>query len=304
MKTPFSKEARIGLLAIVSLSMLYFGFNFLKGKGFFSQNYTYYIAYDNTSGLIASNPVTIHGVVVGMVTDIRLTPDRSKAIVSIEVSKRVGIPKGSLAFLKESGLLGGMQIELQLSNQDDYHRNGDTLVSAKEDGMFAAVEKQAKPIIEKLDSTLVLINSLLKDLNGVGAASRQTLQSLSGSAEQLELTLQESRPLLRQNLQQLSQLSANLSRASNDLPAITSKLNSLTDSLHQARLHEAIAQAQQTLVRLQQLLAQANEPSGTVGAMLHDRALYQNLVELSADLDKLLIDLRRNPRRYIKISVF
>ncbi|GIV38856.1 MAG: mammalian cell entry protein [Thermonema sp.] len=304
MKLKLSKEAKVGLLAIISLSMLYFGFNFLKGRGFFSSNNTYYIPYDNTNGLMVSNPVTIHGVTIGMVTKMRLNQDKSQVLVEVEVDGDIEIPKGSVALLRENGLLGGMQIELLLSRSQEIHQDGDTLRSSKEDGMFTAIEKQTKPIIEKLDSTLTLINSLLIDFEGVGDISKRTLQHLSASAGELQAMLHENRPLLNGTLKNVEQTSAHLNQATAQLPQTMQKLDAVADSLQHLPLQQTIEQTRQSLAALQQVLEQANDPSGSMGALLHDKALYQNLVELSADLDKLLIDLRNNPRRYIKVSVF
>lgn len=304
MKLKLSKEAKVGLLAIVSLSMLYFGFNFLKGRGFFSSNDIYYVPYDNTNGLMVSNPVTIHGVTVGMVTNIRLNKEKSKVLVEVEVDGNVEIPKGSVALLRENGLLGGMQIELLLSNSQEIHQDGDTLNSRKEDGMLTAIEKRTKPIVEKLDSTLTLVNNILISFEGVGDVSKQTLQRLSASAAELQAMLHENRPVLHSTLQQVEQMSGNLNQATAQLPQTMQKLDAVADSLQHLPLQQTIEQTRQSLAALQQVLEQANDPSGSMGALLHDRALYQNLVELSADLDKLLIDLRNNPRRYIKVSVF
>jgi len=304
MRLKLSKEAKVGLLAIVSLSMLYFGFNFLKGRGFFSNNNIYYISYDNTNGLLVSNPVTIHGVTVGMVTDIRLNKEKSKVVVEVEVDDNVAIPKGSVALIRENGLLGGMQIELLLSNSQDMHQEGDTLLSNKEDGMLAAIEKRTKPIVEKLDSTLALVNNILISFKGVGEVSKNTLQRFSSSAAELQAMVQENRPLLYGTLQNVQQISNNLNRATTPLPQTMQKLSAVADSLQHLPLQQTIEQTRQSLAALQQVLEQANDPTGSMGALLHDKALYQNLVELSADLDKLLIDLRKNPRRYIKVSVF
>jgi phospholipid/cholesterol/gamma-HCH transport system substrate-binding protein len=304
MRLKLSKEAKVGLLAIVSLSMLYFGFNFLKGRGFFSNNNIYYISYDNTNGLLVSNPVTIHGVTVGMVTDIRLNKEKSKVVVEVEVDDNVAIPKGSVALIRENGLLGGMQIELLLSNSQDMHQEGDTLLSNKEDGMLAAIEKRTKPIVEKLDSTLALVNNILISFKGVGEVSKNTLQRFSSSAAELQAMVQENRPLLHGTLQNVQQISNNLNRATTPLPQTMQKLSAVADSLQHLPLQQTIEQTRQSLAALQQVLEQANDPTGSMGALLHDKALYQNLVELSADLDKLLIDLRKNPRRYIKVSVF
>ncbi|NIK72625.1 phospholipid/cholesterol/gamma-HCH transport system substrate-binding protein [Thermonema lapsum] len=304
MRLKLSKEAKVGLLAIVSLSMLYFGFNFLKGRGFFSNNNTYYISYDNTNGLIVSNPVTIHGVTVGMVTNMRLNKEKSKVVVEVEVDANVAIPKGSVALLRENGLLGGMQIELLLSNSQDMHQEGDTLLSNKEDGMLTAIEKRTKPIVEKLDSTLTLVNNILISFKGVGEVSKNTLQRFSSSAAELQAMVQENRPLLYGTLQNVQQISNNLNRATTPLPQTMQKLSAVADSLQHLPLQQTIEQTRQSLAALQQVLEQANDPTGSMGALLHDKALYQNLVELSADLDKLLIDLRKNPRRYIKVSVF
>jgi phospholipid/cholesterol/gamma-HCH transport system substrate-binding protein len=304
MRLKLSKEAKVGLLAIVSLSMLYFGFNFLKGRGFFSNNNIYYISYDNTNGLMVSNPVTIHGVTVGMVTNIRLNKEKSKVVVEVEVDDNVAIPKGSVALLRENGLLGGMQIELLLSNSQDMHQEGDTLLSNKEDGMLAAIEKRTKPIVEKLDSTLALVNNILISFKGVGEVSKNTLQRFSSSAAELQAMVQENRPLLYGTLQNVQQISNNLNRATTPLPQTMQKLSAVADSLQHLPLQQTIEQTRQSLAALQQVLEQANDPTGSMGALLHDKALYQNLVELSADLDKLLIDLRKNPRRYIKVSVF
>jgi phospholipid/cholesterol/gamma-HCH transport system substrate-binding protein len=292
----FTKEVKIALTAIVGIVVLFYGLQFLKGLNVFSSNIVYYVAFDDVSGLSPSSPVYANGYRVGVVKTLNYDYNpQSKIVAELDLNKNMRVPRGSHAELA-SDLLGNIKINLVLSDDPiNMLGRGDTIPGEMEMGMMTKVTKML-PAIErmmpKLDSIMASLNTLLAD-----PALRNTLHNVEGMTSNLNATSAE-----------LRTLSASLNK---EMPDMMQKTNNVLDNTQQLTGNLAAidvegmtAKVNQTLANVEQLTKKLNSNEGTLGLLMRDPTLYQNLTSTMASADSLLIDLREHPKRYVHFSLF
>ena len=292
----FTKEVKIALVAIVGIVVLFYGLQFLKGLNVFSNDDSYYVAFDDVSGLSASSPVYANGYKVGVVKEISYDyRPGGKIVAVVGLDKQLRLPLGSRAEIA-SDLLGNIKINLVLSD-DPIHMvgRGDTIPGGAQLGLMSKVGDMLpaiEQIIPKLDSIMTSLNMLLAD-----PALRNTLHNVEGMTGNLNATSSE-----------LRSLSASLNR---DVPGLMGKANGvldntekLTSQLSAVDVAATMAKVNQTLAYVEQMTQKLNSNEGTLGLLMRDATLYNNLSATAADADSLLIDFKAHPKRYIHFSVF
>lgn len=292
----FTKEVKIALTAIVGIVILFYGLEFLKGLTVFSTDDSYYIAFDDVSGLSASSPVYANGYRVGVVKEINYDYTHQNKIVAVMgLNNEMRLPKGTHAEI-DSDLLGNIKINLVLGdNPIDLLAEGDTIPGAAVQGMMARVGAMM-PAIEammpKLDSILTGLNALLND-----PALANTLHHVEGMTDNLDATSRE-----------LKSLSASLNR---EMPAMMQKTNGILDNTQQLTGNLAAidvaamtASVNQTLANVNELTRKLNSNEGSLGLLMRDATLYNRLSQTVADADSLMVDLKAHPKRYVHFSVF
>ena len=292
----FTKEVKIALVAIVGIVVLFYGLQFLKGLNVFSNDDSYYVAFDDVSGLSASSPVYANGYKVGVVKEISYDyRPGGKIVAVVGLDKQLRLPLGSRAEIA-SDLLGNIKINLVLSD-DPIHMvgRGDTIPGGAQLGLMSKVGDMLpaiEQIIPKLDSIMTSLNMLLAD-----PALRNTLHNVEGMTGNLNATSSE-----------LRSLSASLNR---DVPGLMGKANGvldntekLTSQLSAVDVAATMAKVNQTLANVEQMTQKLNSNEGTLGLLMRDATLYNNLSATAADADSLLIDFKAHPKRYIHFSVF
>lgn len=292
----FTKEVKIALTAIVGIVVLFYGLQFLKGLNVFSTDITYYVAFDDVSGLSPSSPVYANGYRVGVVKSLNYDYNpQGKIVAELDLNKNMRVPRGSHAELA-SDLLGNIKINLVLSEDPiNMIGHGDTIPGEMEMGMMTKVSKML-PAIEhmmpKLDSIITSLNMLLAD-----PALRNTLHNVEGMTGNLNATSAE-----------LKSLSASLNR---EVPDMMNKANGVLDNTQQLTGNLAAidvegmaAKVNQTLANVEQMTQKLNSNEGTLGLLMRDATLYNNLSSTAASADSLLIDFKAHPKRYVHFSVF
>ena len=292
----FTKEVKIALTAIVGIVVLFYGLQFLKGLNVFSTDITYYVAFDDVSGLSPSSPVYANGYRVGVVKSLNYDYNpQGKIVAELDLNKNMRIPRGSHAELA-SDLLGNIKINLVLSEDPiNMIGHGDTIPGEMEMGMMTKVTKMLPAIehmLPKLDSIITSLNTLLAD-----PALRNTLHNVEGMTGNLNATSAE-----------LKNLSASLNR---EVPGMMNKANGVLDNTQQLTGNLAAidvegmaAKVNQTLANVEQMTQKLNSNEGTLGLLMRDATLYNNLSSTAASADSLLIDLKAHPKRYVHFSVF
>lgn len=292
----FTKEIKIALVAIFALVVLFFGMQFLKGLSILSSNNSYFVAFADATGLSTSSPVYANGYRVGVVKALNYNyaPD-GNIIATLELDQQMRVPAGSKAELA-SDLLGNIKINLVLAD-DPLHMLavGDTIPGAAEvgvmskiGGMLPAIEK----MVPKLDSIMSSLNMLLAD-----PALRNTLHNVEGMTANLDATSRE-----------LRTLSASLN---SEVPGMLQKTNGVLDNTQQLTANlstidvaDMMAKVDRTLKNVEEMTQRLNNAEGTLGLLMRDKSLYQNLTRTAADADSLMIDLKQHPKRYVHFSIF
>lgn len=299
-----SKEAKVGLMAIVTLTMLYFGFNFLKGADFFSRNYKYFAVFDNVGSLQSSNAIKLNGVQVGQVKSTVLLQDRgNKVLVTLEIRKNIIVTKGTKAMLT-SELLGGSALVLQIATGTSQLQQGDTLLADSEKGIQALLQEQALPVVKNADSLIINLNKIVKQFDRTGYVLNKLLVTADQTALGLNATIAQNRQAIAATLANVNALSASLIETEKGIKPILSNLQTTTDSLKALRLGETLAQANAAVATLQKSLTALEQGQGTAGKLLKDQALYDNLNRTIVSVNKLMTNFREHPKRYVNVSVF
>ncbi|MCE7073432.1 MlaD family protein [Dyadobacter sp. CY327] len=299
-----SREAKVGIMAVFAIVMLYFGFHILKGSDVFSRTHQYYVVYDNIDGLTASNPVLLNGLNVGRVQEIRLLQNqKNRLLVSIDVQKSIVIPAGTAAILADGGLLGGKVVNLAMGTGPAL-QDGDTLVSRKEAGISAVLQQQALPLVNHADSLIKNLDVVVMGFKETGLILNQVLKNYNQTGTNLQGLLNENRANLVALTSNLNKLSTSLVETEKELKPLLAKTGTLADSLNALRLGETVQNANKTIGELHTLLASVESGKGTAGKLIKDGTLYNNIDRTMVSLNKLLTNLREHPKRYINISVF
>ncbi|OIN60246.1 MlaD family protein [Arsenicibacter rosenii] len=300
-----SQETKVGILAVVALAMLYFGFNFLKGSDFFSSNRQYEAIYDNVDGLTVSNPVQVNGFTVGRVKTIKILQDQqNQMLVTLDIRKDLAVGEGSKAILADNGLLGGKLIRLEVNQKGQVMEDGGRLVAVKESGMVATLSNKATPVLNNVDSLTRNLNRIVLSFDKTAAILNQTLAGANKVTGTLDLTVQENRAALRATLANVNRLSASLAETEKQVKPILAKASTFADSLNALQLRQTLATANQTVANLQKLLAGIQQGKGSIGKLTSDEALYANVNATTVSLERLLTDFRENPKRYVHFSLF
>jgi phospholipid/cholesterol/gamma-HCH transport system substrate-binding protein len=314
------KSKRVYIIAIsfiAALVMFIWGFNFLKGNDVFVKERVFYATYQNVSGLVPSNPVIINGMRVGQVTRLFFHPDMSGKIVAVlSLRSNFPVPENSIARIFSSDLMGSKAIELQLGNSPMNALSGDTLQSSIEASLMDAVNAQVAPIkakaealISSLDSLVVVVQAILNEDSKKNLI--QSLQNISLTFKNLENTtanidtlVSGERKRIASILRNAELITRNFEKNSDELNRIMQNAATFSDSLAAADIAGTIRNADKALNELTQILDKLNKGEGTAGMLLKNDTLYFELEKSAAELNKLLEDVRLNPKRYVKFSLF
>ncbi|MCR4603352.1 MAG: MlaD family protein [Prevotella sp.] len=292
----FTKEVKIALVAIAAIVVLFIGMQFLKGMSIFSSNDLYYASFNDVSGLSASSPVYANGYRVGVVKSITYDYNQPDHIIAaLDLDPQLQLTKGTRAEIA-SDLLGNVKLELHFGQSSDgIVAKGDTIEGALQQGLMSKAAEmipQVEQLLPKLDSILSSISTLVAD---------PALKGTIHNAEQLTASLNTTATQLNRLTSHLNgQVPTMLSKAD----TILANTETLTGNLSQLDFDATMKKVDATLAGLQQLSAALNSPTGSMGLLLNDSQLYENLNAAMRSVDSLLVDFKQYPRRYINVSVF
>ncbi len=294
MKQVLRREVLIGACVIIALAILFFGIDFLKGINLFKAANYYYASYTNVEGLAISAPVTVNGYKVGQVREITYEYDNPGNVrVELSLDKELKVPKGTKALLV-TDLLGTASIALEMPKSQDYHNVGDQLIGESPTGMLDNITTSLMPKVEavvpKVDTLLTSINRLVAD--PALLASVQRLDAITSNLEATTAALNASTKTLPGVMNNISQLSASATQ-------IAKRIDDLIASIDPATINTTLQNLSETSASLKQLADDLNNPNGTLGKLLNDPAVYNNLNTILQDLDKIVVDIKADPKRYI-----
>ena len=296
-KNFFTREVRVGIMAVVAIFVLYFGLNFLKGVDIFSPINYYYATYDNIGGLVPSSPVYVKGYKVGQVEEVKYDfTIQESFVVKISVSKDIKLPKGSKIELYDDGLMGGKAIQIVFEPlKGDYaaYASGDTIESQIGGGLMAQLSGELMPKIESIstqaDSLLRSVRVLIesKEIKNSLTSIEKTTTDLATTSAQLKKIMNKDVP-----------------NVLSDVNTVTGDLKKVSGNLSKIDFAATFASIDYTIKNLNLMTDKINSGEGSIGMLLNNKDLYVNLSNTAASADQLIIDLKNNPKRYVHFSLF
>ncbi len=310
-----TKTSKIGILVVFCLTLLIWGINFLKGRDIFRTEKVFYARYKNVGGLTATTIVTLNGLKVGYVREIYFAEDLSGDLITkIAIHNDFPLPAGTSAEIASSDLLGSKVVKLNLGKSSILLHPNDTLATKMEADIMQQVNEQIAPLkakaerlIENLDSIVTAVSKVLNNdsQHNISESIRQinlTMTNLERISGNLNDVVTDQKKNLASSISNINDVTVNLKTNSGKLGHIMDNFSSFSDSITKMELNRTIDQMNGSISNLQTILSKIDTANGTLGLLVNDPRLYQNLNQTSESLNRLLVDFRLNPKKYVHFS--
>ena len=289
-----NNETKIGIIVVIAIAVLYFGINFLKGINIFTPNTTLYVQYDRVDGIVKTSHVLINGYQVGHVSDIVFDYTKEAPItLELTVDRKLVVPKGTIAEVYETGMLGDKAIQLHLGKSTELCHKGDTIQGTITGGMLAqAMESLIPPIkdmIPTIDSTIQALKKVIESehVENILANADDAVKSLKDASRKLD-----------------SMMDADIKPFMTNANSMVAKLDKVATDVSDADLKKTLSELEVTVANIKLATAKLNSTDNTLGLLLNDRKLYNDVDSILINGNALVVDLKQNPKRYVHFSVF
>ena len=294
-----SNEIKTAILVLSGILMFIVGFSYLKSNNIFSSDRTFFAIYDDIEGVSVGTPVTVSGFNVGSIQDISFYQNTMDILVKFRVENKVKFSKNSVAQIYETGLIGGKALAI-LPNNGPLAQSGDTLRSSIAPGLTELVNDKLSPLQEKIESTFVSADSLLKNINNVLDVNSQnqikeSFSQLSDLAINLKESAENLNSIINSNEIKINDIVSNVDNFSSNFSSLS---NSFSD------VEVIIGNLTKTSNNLNSIIDEISSGDGTFNQLIYDDSMIKSLNEASANLNLLMEDLRLNPKRYVHFSLF
>ena len=297
-----TKEIKAGILVIASISLFIWGYSYLKGKDILNDYKTFFVKYDNVEGLASTAPITINGLVVGQVSGIKLQPN-GEILVQLQIKNDFPFSKSSVVAIYEPGLIAGKQLQIIPNFKDNSVAvSGDTLTSSVKKGLTDLVSDKLAPLQQKIEKMIVNADLLLTNLNEV--LDTKSKENLKNSISNLSKTIEGINSVVDNTNSILLNNKGNIDKTLSNLNKVSTDFSKISDSLSKANITKVVTNLEKTLSNVDKIMNDVQSGKGSLGKMVKDDALYNNLEKTSKELELLLQDLRLNPTRYVNVSLF
>lgn len=293
-----SKEVRVGLFMVVSLVLLYMGFNYLKGIDFFSSRKKYYAVFDNVDQLMPSNPVYLSGVSVGRVSQLQILQTKRKVVVEMEIDSYVKLYDSSMAILN-GDFLGNKFIQLNVGRATRELKPKDTLKSDVAKGITDFLAENAAPVTDNLQNTLRKLNAVLDNLSRNTAKLDSIFDGFKKTPVLLNATISNTNNKIDSVTYIIRSLSSSLRTTLQELRPSLTNLKTITDSLKSVQVSRTLKNIDVTLSKVNETLGHFSKGDNTVSKLMTEDTLYVNLNKLLVSLDSLANHLNENPRHFL-----
>ncbi|MEO9003960.1 MAG: MlaD family protein [Ginsengibacter sp.] len=310
-----NNETKIGLLAIIAIGLLVIGFNFLKGKSVFKTDRIVYAVYQDVQGLAKSNPVMINGLQIGRIVNLDGGQDMKRIVVTVSLSRDVNIPDNSLAVINPN-LLGSPTLEIKLGNAGNYLKNGDTLLTTLSTGAFDEALKLINPVLYEVKNAVKSLDSVLTTITSVfDTRTNNNIQSILSNvnlatasfvttSESLQHMMDSQNGALAKSLNNVNSFTANLNSNNKKVDSILENSKVFSQKLSEIDLSKTLDTLNAAINSFKAGAEKINSKDGSLGLLLNDKSLYDNLESTTNKINILLDDIRVHPKRYVNISVF
>lgn len=302
-----SNETKVGSLALIAVALLVLGFNYLKGTSLFDKSFNLYAEYDNIDGLTAGNKILINGMQVGQVNSLTLDAKTGKIRVDFSITQDIGIPDDSRALIFSSDLLGSKAINLILGTSSVILVDGGVVIDSIAPTLNERIEKEVLPLKDKIESALNSIDSFVYGLKEILSDENRdnitiSMRNLKNTTGRLDSTMVK----IDQMMLSAKAILKNFEQNKEVINKILTNTGTFSDSLAQqaGRIRGIITNADASVAKLQSVLQKIDKGEGSLGLLVNDKELYNNLNGSAESLDSLLVDLRKHPKRYVHFSIF
>ena len=305
-----TNETKVGILAAVAITILILGYSFLKGNDVFSREREFYAVYESVEGVAVSKPVLVNGFQIGRVSSLTLQSNGT-ILAQFKINPDYEIPKSTVARIESLDLLGSKAIVFDLGT-GEYAKDGDTLkANTTKDLMeqVQPVQKKAEQIIARLDSILTSVDNTIspefqKNFNSSFASIARSLKTLEATTKKVDNLVGMEGDRLHAIFGNLESISSNFAQNNKKITAIMTNIEAVSDQFAKANFEKTIKNADKAVADLQMAIDKVNTGQGSLGQLINDKQLYNNLNSSAENLNKLMIDLKANPKRYVSFSVF
>jgi len=304
-----SKSIKVGILSIISIFLIYFGMNFLKGVNILTEGITLYAYYDDVSGLTEGNSITVKGYKVGSISSIKFDIERNNQLkVNLNIEDNIDIPINTIAKIVSLDLMGTKGISLELGDSKDLVSNGNELSTSIESSLQEEVNAQILPLkmkteelIGSIDSVMTVITTVLnkdarESLSKSLISLDQTFSTLSQTMIEVDKIVTDNKDNINKTFTNFALVTENLNKSNDEVKKILNNFSSISDSLVKSDISS-------TINKFDNILNLINEGEGSLAKIINDKSLYENLENLTKELEELITDLKLNPERYVNFSI-
>jgi len=305
-----SNEVKVGAVALLTILVFIWLYNFLKGKEYFKSTNVYYSVYDKIGGLAESSPVEVNGFKVGIVQSVEFIDAVSgKLLVVFSVDKDFKLPFNTFAEIAPVSLLGGMKVQFVYGNGPGFYNDGDTIPGRLAVSIIDKVEEEILPLKEKISSLVTSLDSVTRSVDKLMnedfrkniSGTVANLNSTTGTLNNIVVSKEKD---LKATVENINKFSTMLAQNSDKMGSTFSHLESITDTLAAADIYGSIKNLKSSLEKMSAMMENLNNGKGSAGQFLTNDSIYVNLNNSLASLNELLVDIKANPKKYIHISVF
>jgi phospholipid/cholesterol/gamma-HCH transport system substrate-binding protein len=314
----YAKEIKVAVVVVISIALLIYGLNYLKGVDVLERHRQYYAVYDQIEGLLPDNAVQINGFKVGKVNKIIFHPDNSgRIVVGFVVSgNALQIPKNSVARISSLDLLGSKAISIELGNSVVNAEPGDTLLPAIQASLQAEVNKQVQPLKEKaealissIDSVMIVVQTVFnknarENLTKSFESIQRAIETFERTSLRLDTLMTEEKQRINDIMRNIDFITKNIRNSNDQLTNIINNISVFSDSLVKADIVSTIEHTDRAMTEFSGIIERINKGEGTAGMLVKNDSLYRNLERSAGALDNLLRDMEKNPKRYVHFSIF
>lgn len=309
------REVKIGAFGILVVVLFIIALNFVKGKDIFHKHRTYYAIYNSASGLQNASPVLINGLAVGKVTKIGFVNNSSRILMELTIYDPIAIPSNTIARIYSADILGTKNIELQLGNSSLFAESGDTLKTEIQMTLSEEVNRQVAPLKLKAESLLSSLDTMVtalhavfnqetrRNLNESFIRIASTIANLQNTTYNLDTLVYGQRKRMERIFYNIEAITENIRENDKNITNILSNFSAISDTIVQANISKTITNVNTVLTDVSVITAKINNGQGSLGLLLNDTKLYNNLEKSSSELNALLKDIKLNPQRYLNFSV-
>ena len=298
-----TKEIKAALFVLLGVFLFLIGFNFLNGTSLFKSEKNLYAIYDQVEGLQSGTTVTVNGLSVGKVSSIDFLPNSNRILVKFTVRNDLNFSKNSIAEIYESGLIGGKSIAIiPVLDRNRMLVSGDTLVSRTKPGLTDVVGSEIAPLQKKLEQILINVDTLVSSLNTVLDDKAQ--QGLNKALSEVSVSVSNLNSISNSLSKILVSQESNINQTINNFSEASANINQISDSLSKTDLKALVSEIENTATTLNSIFKSIDSGEGTLGKLMKDDGLYNNLEASTKEVKLLIKDLKEHPKRYVHFSLF